>query len=223
MSLSHLSWLLAGAVVGFGASFVFGDLLTLSVDLYYLIYATIIVGFLAVYVRRTRLRLAAWASRHLAWACVAGVLGGLVLMQGVLAQAETPHLSGGMLWWALLWRGVVYGAVDGVFLFAFPWIVVWRTLDVDRDGWPRRVGAGAVAWLAILFLTTTYHLGYADFRSAKILQPNIGSTIGAVPTLITGNPMASIISHVVLHVTAVVHAPHTDLFLPPHRPQQVLE
>lgn len=50
-----------------------------------------------------------------------------------------------------------------------------------------------------------------------IAQPNIGSTIGAVPTLLTANPVASPISHVFLHVTAVIHSPETDLFLPPHR------
>jgi len=37
MNLSHLLWIPAGALVGFGASLVFGDLLTLPVDLYYLI------------------------------------------------------------------------------------------------------------------------------------------------------------------------------------------
>jgi hypothetical protein len=47
--------------------------------------------------------------------------------------------------------------------------------------------------------------------------PNIGSTIGAVPTLLSGNPVASTISHVLMHVTSVLHSPESDLFLPPHR------
>jgi hypothetical protein len=38
----------------------------------------------------------------------------------------------------------------------------------------------------------------------------------SVPTLVTANPVASRVSHVFLHVTAVIHAPHTELFLPPH-------
>jgi hypothetical protein len=49
------------------------------------------------------------------------------------------------------------------------------------------------------------------------MEPNIGSTIGAVPTLLSANPVASPLSHVFLHVTAVLHSPETDLFLPPHR------
>jgi hypothetical protein len=62
-----------------------------------------------------------------------------------------------------------------------------------------------VALLAILLITTTYHLGYRDFRSSKIVMPNLGSLIGPVPTLMTANPVASAISHVGLHVTSVLH------------------
>jgi hypothetical protein len=79
------------------------------------------------------------------------------------------------------------------------------------------VGVALLSWLMILMMTTAYHLGYGDFRSRRILQPNIGSTIMAVPTLVSGNPVASPIAHVILHVTAVVHSPYTELFLPPHR------
>lgn len=48
------------------------------------------------------------------------------------------------------------------------------------------------------------------------MQPNFVSALGALPTLLGANPVASPISHVFLHVTAVLHAPETDLFQPPH-------
>ncbi len=175
------------------------------------------MGFLGLYVRRTGLDLSAWLSRRLALGIALGLLGGIVLMQGVLARPATEKLSGAMLWWVLFWRGLIYGSVDGVLLFAFPWIVSWRAFDAEKTGWGRKVRAGAAAWVAILLLTTTYHLGHGDFRSKRILQPNIGSSIGALPTLISANPVASPISHIFLHVTAVVYAPETELFLPPHR------
>lgn len=215
--IAHLAWIPVGAAVGFSAAFLFGDLLTLPVDLYYLIYFTVVLGFLGVYVRRTRLDLRRLVSRRLAWGVVLGLLGGLVVMRGVLARPETPGLSGFDLWWALLWRGLAYGAVDGLLLFAFPWMVAWRALGAEERGLARKFAASAVALAAILLVTTTYHLGYRDFRSSKILQPNIGSTIASVPTLVTANPIASPISHVFLHVTAVLHSPDTELFLPPHR------
>lgn len=217
MFLSHLLWIPAAATVGFGASFVFGDILTLAVDLYYLIYFAIVLGFLAFYARRTELDVRSWASRRLLWGIVLGVLGGFVLMRGVLARPPTARLSGAELWWAVVWRGLVYGGVDGSLLLAFPWLVAWRTFEADRRRFGAKLGTAVVAWAGILLVTTAYHLGYRDFRSRKILQPNLGSTIGSVPTLVTANPVASTLSHVFLHVTAVLHAPETELFLPPHR------
>lgn len=215
--MAHLAWLPIGAAVGFSTAFLFGDLLTLPVDLYYLLYFATVLGFLALYVRLTGLDLRRFVARRLKWSLVLGVLGGLILMQGVLARPETPGLSGFELWWGLLWKGLVYGTVDGLLLFAFPWAVVWRALDAEGGRLTTKLTASALAFAAILLMTTTYHLGYRDFRSSRLVQPNMGSAIASVPTLLTANPVASPISHVFLHVTAVLHAPETELFLPPHR------
>ena len=215
--MAHLAWILATAAVGFLTAFVFGDVLALPVDLYYLLYFASVLGFAGYYARRTRLDVKAWCARRLLWGVVLGVVVGAVLMQGVLARPATPGLSGALLLWALLWRGLVYGAVDGVLLFALPWIVTWRAFDAEAGGVARRAVAAGAAWAAILAVTTAYHLGYRDFRSSKVVQPNIGSAIASVATIGAANPAASVISHVFLHVTAVLHSPGTDLFLPPHR------
>lgn len=217
VGLRHLGWIPAGAGVGFGLSFVFGDLVVMPVDLYYLIYFAGVTGFLAFYVHRTRLSLRVWTARRIVPALVLGIAGGLVLVRGVMMRPPTPSLHGGELAWALLWRGLLYGSVDGMLLVAFPWLVTWRALGADRGSVRRKAAATVAAWAAILLVTTAYHLGYADFRSRRILQPNVGATISAVPTLVSANPIAGPISHVFLHVTAVLHAPATDLFLPPHR------
>lgn len=220
MNLSHLLWIPAGALVGFGASFVFGDLLTLPVDLYYLIYFAIVLGFLAVYARRTGLDVGGWVRRRAGWGVALGVVGGLVLMQGVLARPETARLGGAVLAGTLAWRGVAYGLVDGLLLLAFPWLVAWRALGAEDGGWGRRISGSAVAVPAILLVTTAYHLGYGDFRSERVMQPNVGALIGSVPTLVTASPVASPVAHLFLHVTAVLHSPETDLFLPPHRERE---
>lgn len=213
----HLLWIPAVATVGFFIPFLFSSFLGLPADLYYVIYFTGAVGLFILYVRTTGLDLRTWLSRRLLWGVLLGLAGGVVLMQGVLARPATVHLSGLELIWAVVWRGLVYGSVDGLLLFAFPWIVVWRGMGAGDGGWVRRASSAALALISILVITTTYHLGYEDFRSRKIVQPNIGSTIGSVATLVTANPLASPISHVILHVTAVLHTPETDLFLPPHR------
>jgi hypothetical protein len=215
--LRHLAWIPVGAGVGFGLSFVFGDLVAMPVDLYYLVYFAGVVGFLAFYVHRTRFPVRTWAARRILPALVLGVAGGLVLSRGVLTRPPTAPLHGTELAWALLWRGLLYGSVDGLLLVAFPWVVTWRALEAERGRGRRKLAATVGAWAAILLVTTAYHLGYADFRSRRVVQPNIGATITALPTLVTANPIAGPMSHVFLHVTAVLHAPETDLFLPPHR------
>lgn len=216
-SIRHLLWIPAGAGIGFLAAYALGDLLTLPVDLYYLAYFAIVWLFLGTYATRTGLRPLAWARRRLVPGLVLGLLGGLVLVRGVLAQPGTAPLSGVHLAWALLWRGLVYGAVDGLLLIAFPWVVAWRALEAERGGAGRRLGAGGVALLGVFLVTTAYHLGYRDFRSARVLQPNVGAAIGALPTVIAANPVAGPLAHVLLHLSAVLHAPGTDLYLPPHR------
>jgi hypothetical protein len=77
MAFTHLLWIPAGAAVGFLASFVFGDLVTLPLDLYYLIYFVISMGFLTVYIRRSRVDLRRLASRRLRWAILAGIVVGI--------------------------------------------------------------------------------------------------------------------------------------------------
>ena len=216
------AWIAAAGLLGFTMSFVFADALAMPVDAYYLVYSAGVFAFLALYVRRTRLPVRRWLTRRSGWALAAGVAVGLVMVQAVLARPATVRFAGPMLAWVLLWRGLVYGAVDGLLLSAFPWTVVWRGLGAEEKRLPARLGIAGVAWAAIVFVTTAYHLGYRDFRSGKILQANLGNAIMSVPTLLTANPAASVVSHAFLHVAAVVHSPQTDLFLPPHRAPSTL-
>jgi len=119
--------------------------------------------------------------------------------------------------WLIFWRGVVYGVIDGLLLSSFPWIVTWRAFEVGKKSLGKKIAFGFLAWGFILVVTTAYHLGYSDFRSRKIIQPNIGNTLISVPTLVTANPIGSPITHAIMHTAAVVLSPQTELFLPPHR------
>jgi hypothetical protein len=213
----HLKWIILGALVGFGASFIFGDLLTLPLDLYYLLYFTITIIFFAIYIRKTRLNLREWLSRRWVWGVLLGLIFGALMVQNVLSRPATEKFTGPYLAWLIFWRGLVYGAMDGLLLSAFPWIVTWRAFDVEKKPLGKKIAFGLLAWLFILVVTTAYHLGYSDFRSKKIVQPNIGNTIISIPTLISANPIGSPITHAIMHIAAVIHSPKTDLFLPPHR------
>jgi hypothetical protein len=213
----HLKWIVFGALVGFGAAFIFGDLITLPLDLYYLIYFGIVITFFTVYMKKTRLNLRDWFSRRLLWGILLGLIFGALIVQNVLARPETEKFTGPCLAWLIFWRGLVYGAIDGLLLSVFPWIVTWRAFNVEKKPLVKKIAFGFLAWLFILVLTTAYHLGYSDFRTKKIIQPNIGNTIISVPTLVSANPIGSPITHAIMHIAAIIHSPKTELFLPPHR------
>ncbi len=217
MNLRHLLWLPLVGIVAFAAAFVFGDVLALPVDLYYAVYFAAVGTVVVLYAKRTGLDMAALVGRRLGWGLALGLGVGIVMAFNVFSRPPSAPLTGGLLVWALLWRGVAYGAVDGVLLFAFPWVVVWRAFDAEAAPRGRKIAAAAAAWLLTLAMTTLYHWGYADFRTRKVLQPNVGSAITAVATLASANPVASPFAHVMLHVAAVIHSPGSDLFLPPHR------
>jgi len=213
----HLKWIGFGVLVGFGASFVFGDLMTLPLDLYYLIYFGIIIAFFTIYIKKTQLSLKEWFSRRLVWGILLGLIFGALMVQNVLSRPATEKFTGPYLVWLIFWRGLIYGAIDGLLLSVFPWMVTWRAFDVEKKPLGKKIAFGFLAWLFILVLTTAYHLGYADFRSKKIIEPNIGNTIISIPTLISGNPVGSPLVHAIMHITAIIHSPRTELFLPPHR------
>jgi hypothetical protein len=216
----NLGWLAAGFVVAFAVPFVFADVLRLPRDLYYGIYAAAVLAFFVLWARATGQRLDVMIRRHCVLAVVLGVVFAVVLSFVVVWTEPASGGPGGLdLVWAVLWRGVVYGAVDGLLLSAFPILAVFAAADGSRLR-RRKAGTvaiGAAALLASLVMAAVYHLGYSDFRSAKLTKPVAGDVVWSVPTLVTLNPIGAPIAHVGLHVTAVLHSYDTETFLPPHR------
>ena len=213
----HLKWIVLGALVGFGVSFIFGNLITLPLDLYYLIYFVITTTFFTAYVSKTGLNVREWFFRRLMWGILLGLIFGALMVQNVLSRPETEKFTGPYLAWLIFWRGVIYGTVDGLLLSVFPWIVTWRAFNVEKKPFGKKIPFALLAWLFILVFTTAYHLGYSDFRSKKIIQANIGNAIVSIPTLVSANPIGSPVTHAIMHIAVVIHSPKTELFLPPHR------
>jgi hypothetical protein len=215
----HFAWLLGGMVGSFLVPFIVADQLGLERDLYYAVYVGAVVGLFAAWARDTRQPLRETLARR--WQLAVGlglvfaVVSALIATRG---EDGTTHPGGIEFLAALGWRGIVYGAADGLLLSAFPILLVFAAL---RDKRLRRradglLAVGAIAVLASLAMTAVYHAGYSDFRSDKLRKPVTGDLVWSVPTLATLNPMGAPIAHVGLHVGAVVHSYDTELFLPPH-------
>jgi hypothetical protein len=205
--------------VAFLVPFVVADALGLQRDLYYALYVAAVIGLFVGWARDTGQSLRAMFARRWQWAVGLGlVFAGISVFIALRAEGSSPHPGGLTFASAIVWRGLVYGAADGLLLSAFPILVVFAAL---RDSRLRRragglVAVGAVAMVASLAMTAVYHLGYSDFRSSKLRKPVTGDLVWSVPTLATLNPIGAPIAHMGLHVSAVVHNYNTTLFLPPH-------
>jgi hypothetical protein len=214
----HVAWLLAGMAVAFLVPFVVADRLGLQRDLYLIVYVAAVAGLFAGWARDTGQSVRDMCTRR--WRPAVGlgvVFAGLGALIAIGAEDGSPHPGGVEFAGALLWRGIVYGAADGLLLSAFPILVVFAALN----GRVRRragglIAVGAVAMAASLAMTAVYHAGYRDFRGEKLRKPVTGDLVWSVPTLATLNPIGAPIAHIGLHTAAIVHNYDTDLFLPPH-------
>ena len=214
----QVRWLVAGFALGFLVPFVCADLLGLQRDVYYGVYSVCAFGFFGLWAHYTEQSIRAMIARRWVLAIALGLALAAVMAFIVLRQDATSRPSGLTLAAALMWRGVVYGAADGLLLSSFPILAVFAAFAGSplRSSASGKLRIGALALLASIAMTAAYHAGYSDFRSGKIANPIAGDVLWSIPTLVTLNPIAAPIAHVGLHVTAVLHSYQTDLFLPPH-------
>lgn len=214
----HWLWLVASVPFAFAVPFVFADQLELNRDLFYGLYAVAVALFVAAWARDTRLTRRD-LTRNWRWGVLLGAVGAAITaLIAIRTEGATDRPGGIELGAAVLWRGVVYGATDGVLLSVFPILAVFGAFAGTRL---RKRIAGkaviaAIAMIASLGITAVYHLGYSDFRSEKVRKPIAGDVIWSAPTLVTLSPFGAPIAHVGLHVGAVLHSYDTDTFLPPH-------
>jgi hypothetical protein len=215
----HITWLAAGTVVSFLVPFVLADQIGLQKDVYYGIYGLVVIGLFIGWAHDTHQSLSQMCARR--WRlmlALAVVFAAITVAIGLQAEDAGPTPEGASLATSILWRGVFYGAVDGLLLSSFPILVVFAAFAGSRLRQRRGgiVAIGAIALAASVTVTAVYHLGYSDFRSSKVRKPMTGDLVWSVPTLATLNPIGAPIAHAALHVTAVAHNSETDLFLPPH-------
>jgi len=212
-------WLGGGLVLAFALPYLLTDLLTIDRDLYYGVYAVFVFRFFALWLRRTVDDPGALLRRNWRWGALLGVIFAGAIAAIPLSEKATTHPHGLRFAAAIVWRGVVYGAADGVLLSVFPILAVVAAFSSRplRERTTRAVaGIGALALAVSLLFTAVYHLGYPDFRGEKLRKPIAGDVIWSAPTLVTLSPIGAPVAHIGLHVGAVVHAYNTDTFLPPH-------
>jgi hypothetical protein len=208
-------WYGAGAALAFAVPFLFSGQFEFHHDLYLLVYFAVIGAFLGLYVTSTHVDVVDLFRRSWRLSLGLGILSTAFVVLNVLRQDATPRPDGAYVVFELLWRGLLYGTVDALLLTAFPVAVTYAVFRNRVSGWGRRAGFAVLAFVLVVTITATYHLGYAQYREDGIANPEVGNTVISVPALVSTNPLGSVVTHAAMHVTAVAHVYETDVFLPP--------
>ena len=210
-------WTLAAALVGFLASFILSSVLKLPRALFVAGYSLAVAAFLVTYARMQRVSLARQLARRWVGGVVGGLAVGLLLARQVAAQPESGRAAGVSLLGELAWYGVVYGVVDALLLSVLPVLALYGTRTASELGSAGgRLRWGAVAMLGSAVVTAAYHAGFAEFRGAQLVQPVIGNSLITFSYLLTGSPVAALVSHGMMHAAAALHGMATTMQLPPH-------
>ena len=211
------AWLIGGAATTFAVSFVAGDLVGVHHDLYLLIYATGVLGYLGWFAARSHVPWLTVLRRNLWWSLAIGAAVGFAVVRQLAGQVGTDHPAGAYFLFELVWRGLVYGAVDAIVLAVFPALLAYLVMHGNRNGLRRKTAFAGLVVVFSLAITAAYHAGYPTYRSSDMAKPLIGSVMWDVPAMLTGNPAGAVLAHSAVHASAVVHQYYggENHYLPP--------
>jgi hypothetical protein len=214
-ALTQIGWYAFGAVAAFLLPFAFSSVLDLNHDFYYSLYFAGASLLLIGYVSATGVDMVDLFKRSWRWSLLLGLLAAAFVVFNVLSRDSTARPDGAYFAFTIVWRGVLYGAIDALLLTAFPAAVAYALMNSRVDTVARRAGYAILTLVLVMVITATYHLGYEQFREDGIGPPEIGNSIISLPAVLTTNPLGSVIAHASMHVAADVHAYETEVFLPP--------
>ena len=192
-------------LAAFLVTWVLTDLLKIRRTYYVPMLLAVALGLGAAYCTWSGTSVGELLTSRVGWALVAGTIAAAVAVPLVRRLPAHPHATGGRLVGLMLWEALVYGIAEAVLLSTLPVLAVWQaTADLGwtDDGWAR-IGSGALAIVGALVVILVHHLGYAEFRTEAgrvgLLAALVVCGMQAVAFLATGNALAPIVAHIVLH------------------------
>ncbi len=151
---------------GFAIAAVFAGIFRLPRSIYLVAYLALAAPFLYGFARWSNLSIGSLIRHNWVWGLVAAVLVGAFTVRNILSQPASPHSQGLSLALDIAWLGVVYGALDALFLSVLPVLATWQAFSAL--GWTHtlagKILVGAIALIASLLVTVAYHLGYPEYR-----------------------------------------------------------
>lgn len=213
-----LFWILSASFLGFAISAIFSGWLKFSRNIFLVPYLLLVTLFLLVFFTwDEQMNRELWFHNWY-WGIAAALLAGVFLLKNIRSQPRSQHKRGIRLWKEIIWAGIAYGIMDGLFLNVFPVVAVRNVFSsaIESGGLEKEILTGLAGLLASLVITFFYHIGYSEFRNSSIFLVLLGNTIITLTFVLSGNPMAALACHAFMHVAAVVRGPETTLQLPPH-------
>ena len=210
----HLLWFCDGLLLFFGLAWL-SSTLRLDNDFYYAVFIWTALTFFYLYLRATSSTVVRWARDQWRWSLLLGGLASVYLVVAVWNANPTERPGGLLLAFEILWRGIAYGVVDALVLTAFPLAVAVGVFGADTSGVRRRVGISALTLTLVWVMSATYHLGFDQFDRSDLVTPQRATTVVAVPSVLTLNPVGSVMAQTVLHVAVTIRAFESDVLVPP--------
>ena len=211
-----LSWLVLASIIGFLVPAVFSSALRWERSLFLIPYVAVVGTFLFLYFRHTPISLKQLIGRW-PYGLIGAAVATFLLMRNIQGQPTSAMPEGGQLILALAWIGLVYGVIDGLLLNVMPVLAVQGPRFYESSpSWKERIMRGLIALAASVVVTVAYHAGYTEFLGPKMVFVIVGNIIITLSYLLTGSPLAAVVTHVIMHVAAVLHGMESTLQLPPH-------
>jgi hypothetical protein len=191
-SWKHVFWLSGAIIILFALPFISLKIINVPIDLYYFIFLICGALFLWIYKKRTSLNLR--PALRSGWAL--GIISAIFIGTGLLSYTLSIKMNllqaeFNLNLILILWRGVVFGIIGTALISAFPFITVWRAFAGANPGSIRKIGVSAIAILAISVTSLSYSVGISGFNKNLIIHNAKMNLLTGIPTLLSGNPLAS--------------------------------
>lgn len=210
-------WAVLAGAAGWLAAFVFSSVLRWPRPQFLLAYVPIVVAVTLWYQHGAGVSLRTQFARRWKAGLIVGVVFGALLVRQVLAQPPSARPEGLALAASLAWEGVSYGMADAVLLSVLPVLALYgarSAAELSTTG--SRLRWALVALVGSTLVTAAYHAGFTEYRGARLLPPLVGNGLMTLSYLLSGSPVAPVVSHVMMHAAAVLHGMETTTQLPPH-------
>jgi len=193
------------SVVAFLVTWVVTDLGHVSRTPYVAVLTLTTLALAAGYVAWSGTSVADLVTQGWVWGIVAGLVAAALVAPLVRRLPSGPRPPRSRLLGRFLWEGVVYGTAEAILLATLPVLALWQA--ADALGWTdtawMNAASGALAIAGALFVIAVHHLGYREFRARaarkKLAGALVGCGIQALAFLLTGNVLAPIVAHILLH------------------------